>query len=189
MTETWAFSHGQKYRESFGNFFLLYLAIVVILLSQCFFSSLAHADVYRFVDDQGIVNYVDSITKVPARFHVQLLTADEKAALEGNKDSGAVLLFLYELVDNELVKKGLWEDAHGKRISAAKAVTFYPHKASINKVARYKIHYDAKKTGGKEGESLVVYKVNVSANDFIDLHGRPIKFNELSGFMLKSRIP
>ncbi len=161
--------------------------VVGMFALMCFayvHSTLA-AEVYRYVDDEGTVNYVDSIAKVPERYRLQLLSPEERAKLE-NIDTTQVLLFPYELVENDALKLGLWEDAHGRPISRAHAVRFILGKARIEKIARYKIHFEHK--DGSQ-EALVVYKVNVKSKDFRDLQGKPIHFEQLSGFMLKSSLP
>ncbi len=158
--------------------------ILLMIMLLCGSGTLAAGGLYRYVDDMGTINYVDTITKVPERYRIQLLSPEERAKLE-NKDLTQVLLFPYELVGNDTLKEGLWEDAHDRPISHAKAVRFTRGTARIHKIARYNIHFEHE-NGDKE--TIEVFKVKVKAEDFTDLKGKPVPVDELSGFMLKTRM-
>jgi hypothetical protein len=161
------------------------MLLVLLLLTPLLTSA---TEIYRFVDDNGSVHYVDTITKVPIRFRVQLLSPEEQARLR-QVDTTTVLLFPYELVENDALKKGLWEDAHDKPITTARAVSFPVQSARISKLTRYTVSYSRADTGMEHDENLVVFKVKVRSKSFTDQHGKHVPYQELIGFILKSRMP
>jgi len=161
----------------------------VLFISLLLSPLLASADaIYRFVDDDGAIHYVDTITKVPTRYRVQLLSPEEQARLR-KLDKSTALLFPYEFVENDALKKGLWEDAHDEAITIARAVSFPVKLSKISKLTRYRVVYSSSDVAMDQDQSLVVYKVKVRSDAFTDLHGKRVPYQELTGFMLKSRMP
>jgi len=149
---------------------------------------LASAAIYRFVDDQGSVHYVDTITKVPTRFRVQLLSPEDQARLR-HADHTTALFFPYELIENDALKKGLWEDAHNQAITQARAISFPVATSKISKRTRYTVQYSSSDTGLDHDESLVVFKVKIRSKEFTDKNGKHVPYQELIGFILQSRMP
>jgi len=161
----------------------------VLFISLLLSPLLVSADpIYRFVDDNGSVHYVDTMSKVPTRYRVQLLSPEEQARLR-QLDKSTALLFPYEFIENAALKKGLWEDAHHQAITTARAVSFPVKQSKISKLTRYKVLYSSNDTATDQDITLVVYKVKVRSKEFTDLNGKHVPYKELTGFILKSRMP